>query len=1526
MGYQVQDTITNLAAGASDTFDVVFLISAGDANNSVLTDTATASANGTYSSASASTTVLNLLSTTTTLASSADPSTFGQTITLTVTVSNGGPGSPTGQVEFLDGENVLGTATLSDGQATFVTSALTVGDHALSAAYQGDAADAASTSGEVSENVQPIPAVTGLSPNSGSTVGGAYVEIDGSGFTGATGVRFGGVASYMYYQMGDGVIDAYAPAQSAGTVDVTVTTGSGTSALSSADQFTYVTPAPPPAPAVTGVSPPSGPMSGGAYVTIDGTNFTGAMSVSFGGVAAVYYDVMSSTEIMAEAPADTAGVVDIAVTTAGGTSATSAYDHFTYNPPPPTAANDSYTLLHDHALSVAAAGVLANDTSPGGPPLSAVLASMPQHGMIGLNADGAFVYTPNADYVGTDGFGYYAVAGGQESNEAGVLLTVTDQAPVITAPGNQSNTVGDDVVLAINASDPDGDALTYSAANLPTGLSIDPGSGFITGTVAVGADGTNPYSVTVTASDGPESASQTFSWTVSHFSIPNPGDQTNAVGDSVYVPTGGADPDGDALTFTASDLPPGLGIESDNGLITGTISDTAADGVPYAVTLTASDGTYNASQTFNWTVTHVFVVNPGDQQNADGDSVILPINAGDNYDAPVTVSATGLPTGLSVNDVGNIVGTISNDADTNSPYTVTVSATDGTYSDSQTFQWTVSRFVLNNPGDQTNNDGDVVSLSVAADDNLGDTLAYGAAGLPTGLSIDGGTGLISGTIAPAADAAGPYSVTVTASGGGSSDSQTFAWTVNNPVSVNPVGDQTNALGDTVSLTVSATTATGDALAYSAAGLPDGLSINATTGVISGTVANTASITTPYDVTVTANDGQIGASTYFVWTVSHLTLTNPGDQTNVSGDAVSLSLTASDNAGDGLTFQANGLPPGLTISSTTGLISGVIGLNADAGGPYATTVSVTGGGYTATQAFAWNVSRILITDPGTQNGTDNDVVSLQIVATDHNPDTLTYGETGLPTGLTINGNTGLISGTIAPTADIVGLYTVTVTAGDGSGDSANDTFFWSVTQLTLTSPGDQSNATLDPVSLPLTATGPSGVTLHYTESGLPGGLDIGDTTGVISGTIAATAAVQPYDVTVTVSDGSGASASQSFEWTVGTIYLANPGDQSYAEDQQVTLPIVARDHEAPLIISAEGLPDGLYVSQDGTEIMGTVDPSAVQDAPYVVTLQAVDGNGNTATVTFDVKVADYTVVFSPNPVITGYLIGADGKPAPLPNPVKVRAIVSDPDAAGNIALEPAGPGKDRIKLSQEQLTKGISGKLDTVTANVIGLSETPVPPAGQAPGDTTIVAKDGNDVKASVNVIVVVPTSIKANHVVQRVKGKDMGLNSDTSPARLYVPKDANGKTQVDLVTVYVTNVTMTVLDQFGDPLNRIYASAPVDELFTGPDKKPTWVSINQKMTTAGTYSDPVGPLIERQKTVGGKSVDDPEYVLQGSDEQKNWESGSAPYPPSPGPYSIPTLQVRVGGFKLTVFDREVLITKISNTEAKISVTDTNLSP
>ena len=91
----------------------------------------------------------------------------------------------------------------------------------------------------------------------------------------------------------------------------------------------------------------------------------------------------------------------------------------------PVAADDRYATAEDQELDVTAAnGVLANDSSPDGNTLTAVLAANPANGSVTLNPDGSFSYTPNDGFYGTDSFTYYDENGLADSNEATVYITV----------------------------------------------------------------------------------------------------------------------------------------------------------------------------------------------------------------------------------------------------------------------------------------------------------------------------------------------------------------------------------------------------------------------------------------------------------------------------------------------------------------------------------------------------------------------------------------------------------------------------------------------------------------------------------------------------------------------------------------------------------------------------------------------------------------------------------------------------------------------------------------------------------------------------------------------------------------------------------------------------------------------------------------------------------------------------------------------------------------------------------------------
>jgi hypothetical protein len=175
----------------------------------------------------------------------------------------------------------------------------------------------------------PQPAVTSVTPNTGSATGGATVTVLGSGFTGASAVNFNATAATSFTVLSDNALTAVVPAGSVGTVDITVVAPGGTSATGAADHYTYT--AAPPAPAVTSLTPTGGGSGGGTVVIVTGSGFTGATGVSFGAYAGASFFVNGDTQLTAVAPAQAAATVDVQVATPSGTSPAVAGDHFTYS-------------------------------------------------------------------------------------------------------------------------------------------------------------------------------------------------------------------------------------------------------------------------------------------------------------------------------------------------------------------------------------------------------------------------------------------------------------------------------------------------------------------------------------------------------------------------------------------------------------------------------------------------------------------------------------------------------------------------------------------------------------------------------------------------------------------------------------------------------------------------------------------------------------------------------------------------------------------------------------------------------------------------------------------------------------------------------------------------------------------------------------------------------------------------------------------------------------------------------------------
>ncbi len=153
---------------------------------------------------------------------------------------------------------------------------------------------------------------------------------------------------------------------------------------------------------------------------------------------------------------------------------------------PPVAADDAYTTGEGTTLTVAAPGVLGNDSDADGDPLTASMITEVGSGLLILDANGGFEYTPNGGFVGEDSFTYVADDGTTDSNTATVTLTVTAAATSVhigdldVATSSEKNTWTALVTISVHdgeAPAPAGITVSYAWSDGTSGSCDTDGNG-----------------------------------------------------------------------------------------------------------------------------------------------------------------------------------------------------------------------------------------------------------------------------------------------------------------------------------------------------------------------------------------------------------------------------------------------------------------------------------------------------------------------------------------------------------------------------------------------------------------------------------------------------------------------------------------------------------------------------------------------------------------------------------------------------------------------------------------------------------------------------------------------------------------------------------------------------------------------------------------------------------------------------------------------------------------------------------------
>ncbi len=244
----------------------------------------------------------------------------------------------------------------------------------------------------------------------------------------------------------------------------------------------------------------------------------------------------------------------------------------------------------------------------------------------------------------------FSASDGSLATSEVVTITVNNvnRAPVLNPIGNKAVNEGSPLQFTVSGSDPDSDALTFSASNLPSGATFSPSSGAFSWTPSFEQAGS--YTVTFVASDRSLTASETITISVANVNR-GPRITTTPLGELVENDLKGfstvynydadaVDPDNDRVTFSLTVKPDGATVNPDTGLVLWTPGSRQLG--PAFFTIVASDGNLNDTQ--SWTVTVKLPDRIGiPRQELFVEHVILPecIEAGDRALVYVSVENIG---------------------------------------------------------------------------------------------------------------------------------------------------------------------------------------------------------------------------------------------------------------------------------------------------------------------------------------------------------------------------------------------------------------------------------------------------------------------------------------------------------------------------------------------------------------------------------------------------------------------------------------------------------------------------------------------------------------------------------------------------------------------------------------------------------------------------------------------------------------------------------------------------------------------
>jgi uncharacterized protein (TIGR03437 family) len=690
---------------------------------------------------------------------------------------------------------------------------------------------------------------------------------------------------------------------------------------------------------------------------------------------------------------------------------------------------------------------------------------------------------------------------------ANYLITVY---PVITiSPASiPAGDAGSNYSQTFTASGGSGSGYSYTIAQTPPGMSFNTASGLLSGPPVAGG----PYNFSVTAHDGAGLfATQNYTLTVNPALMLAPPTLTaGQVGinySQAFTASGGSG--GYTYLFSGTSVP-GL------NFVGNVLSGNPTKGGIYQFTITAKDSLgYSVGIPYILSIANPpITVQPASIPSGQaGVAYSQTFTASGGNGGPYTFSINPpSPFGLTFSGAPPASATLSGSPTSFGTTGVTVTATDGTLSGHTDYSLTIAPATLTlSPSSIPNGTvGTTYSQVITASGGLG-TYTFSIVGTqPPGLGLtpNGATATLGGT----PTTAGSYNFSVQVTDGSKMASQSYPVTINNPaITLAPSSLPAGIVNGSYSQTFVASGGNGGPYTYSINGSTPGLTLNPSTGVLSGAPTSVAT----YTFTIGVSDGSaftpaFSPKNYSINVFPALTI---GPSTISSADpgvAYSQMFTAAGGLGSGYTFAINPLPAGFSFGTGSGILSG----QSASGGSTSFMITVRdSAGFTASANYTLVVNSALTLSPATLNpGQVGTAYSQSFTATGGSGGfTYTFGGTSIP-GLNFN------AGTLNGTPTTAGSYQFSVTAKDGLGVTVVNNYTLAINNPPIT---------LGPASLPagivngtysqtFVASGGNGGPYTYSINGSTPGLSLATASGILSG---APTSATTYAFTIGVTDGS-----------------------------------------------------------------------------------------------------------------------------------------------------------------------------------------------------------------------------------------------------------------------------------------------------------------------------------------------------------------------------------------------------------------------